>query len=265
MAPTSRHCCTRTQRQARACEPCARRAAQGSADRVYPNRVATGRPCVQVVQEKLHEKAEHPEGRHMGVMQYLLTAGGWDMQTMDHPKALGDILEAAFGAVTLDCGHDMPQILQVCNSARCMLCGACCGRTLTSHAARRGTRAAEEMTPRSVTSPVTLRDAHAWRSQRGGRSMSCVRVRRRLGPHRAFTLTFEVGRHQLEPESMGPCGHYKPCIVSAPKPTCLSCTSREWPPDQTLHNRPLCPRCFTQTTNNSGQGHLKISGFSGGL
>lgn len=69
--------------------------------------------CAQVVQEKLEEKEAHEEGRHMGIMQYLLTAGGWDMQTMDHPKALGDILEAALGAVTLDCAFDMPQILQV--------------------------------------------------------------------------------------------------------------------------------------------------------
>eukprot|EP00892_Ulva_mutabilis_P005977 jgi/Ulvmu1/3751/UM174_0008.1 len=67
----------------------------------------------EVVHEKLLEKEQHPHGRDMGVVQYLLTAGGWDVQTLDHPKALGDVFEAALGAVALDCDFHMPTILQV--------------------------------------------------------------------------------------------------------------------------------------------------------
>lgn len=66
-----------------------------------------------MVDQKLLEKEQHPHGRNMGIIQYLLTAGGWDMQTLDHPKALGDVLEATIGAVAVDCNYDMPAILKV--------------------------------------------------------------------------------------------------------------------------------------------------------
>ena len=69
---------------------------------------------VQRVNGVLAKKAAHPMAESMSEILYLVTGfGSGLMSAMDHPKALGDVLESLVGGVLMDSGFDLAKVHQV--------------------------------------------------------------------------------------------------------------------------------------------------------
>jgi dsRNA-specific ribonuclease len=72
---------------------------------------------MQVVDDFKDKKARHPAASRMSDILYMVTGFGTGyLGSMDHPKALGDIVESLIGAVFVDTGFDLCQTLPVCSS-----------------------------------------------------------------------------------------------------------------------------------------------------
>lgn len=90
--------------------------------------VANGMLRIQRVEQVLDKKAAHPTARNMSEIAYLVTGfGSGLMSAMDHPKALGDVLESLIGAVLVDSDFSLDKAHQVRHCHQCLsILAFCC-------------------------------------------------------------------------------------------------------------------------------------------
>jgi dsRNA-specific ribonuclease len=66
------------------------------------------------VEEVLKTKAKNPDAKCMSDILYVVTGFGTQyLGAMDHPKAMGDVIESLIGAVYCDTGHDIAKTYPV--------------------------------------------------------------------------------------------------------------------------------------------------------
>jgi dsRNA-specific ribonuclease len=77
------------------------------------------RHSLQNVEEVQKNKEKNPDAKRMSDILYVTTGFGTQyLGSMDHPKAMGDVMESLIGAVFCDTNHDIAKTYPVCVSGK---------------------------------------------------------------------------------------------------------------------------------------------------